>query len=75
MAKLSIESTIKELLDNKQVKEKLDELAPGLTKNPLLALAKNKTLKEVMDKLDNLLTDEVIDQLISFLKDLKDDEK
>lgn len=75
MAKLSIESTIKELLDNKQVKEKLDELAPGLAKNPLLALAKNKTLKEVMDKLDNLLTDEVIDQLISFLKDLKDDEK
>ncbi len=75
MAKLSIESTIKELLANEQVKDKLDELVPGLTKNPLLALAKNKTLKEVMDKLDNLLTDEVIDQLISFLKDLKDDEK
>jgi len=36
---------------------------------------KNKTLKEVTDKLDGLLTDEVIDKLIDFLKDLKDDEK
>lgn len=75
MAKLSIESTIKELLANKQVKDKLDELVPGLTKNPVLALAKNKTLKEIIDKLDNLLTDDVIDQIIAFLKDLKDDEK
>ena len=74
MAKLSIESTIKELLANKQVKDKLDELVPGLTKNPVLALAKNKTLKEIIDKLDNLLTDDVIDQIIAFLKDLKDDE-
>ena len=75
MAKLSIESTIKEQLANKQVKDKLDELVPGLTKNPVLALAKNKTLKEIIDKLDNLLTDDVIDQIIAFLKDLKDDEK
>jgi len=36
---------------------------------------KNKTLKEITDKLDGLLTDEVIDKLIDFLKDLKDDEK
>ncbi|MBR5521533.1 MAG: hypothetical protein IKU54_06000 [Oscillospiraceae bacterium] len=73
MAKLSIESTIKELLANEQVKDKLDDLVPGLSKNPLLALAKNKTLKEVMDKLDDLLTDDVIDQIIDFLKDLKDE--
>ena len=30
MAKLSIESTIKELLANEMVKDKLDELIPGL---------------------------------------------
>ena len=57
MAKLTIESTIKELLENKEVKNFLDDLVPGLTKNPLLALAKNKKLKEVMDKLDNLIDD------------------
>ena len=72
MAKLSIESTIKELLANQQVKDKLEELVPGLTKNPLLGLMKNKTLKEIVDKLDDLLTDDVIDKLIDFLKDLKD---
>ena len=71
MAKLSIESTVKELLANEQVKDKIEELAPGLTKNPLVLLAKNKTLKEIADKLDDILTDDVIDQLIEFLKDLK----
>ena len=75
MAKLTIESTIKELLDNKEVAKFLDDLVPGLTKNPLLSLAKNKKLKEVMDKLDNLIDDEMIDKLIKFLEDLKDDEK
>ena len=75
MAKLNIESTIRELLANEQVKDKIEELVPGLTKNPLLGLMKNKTLKEITDKLDGLLTDEVIDKLIDFLKDLKDDEK
>ncbi len=75
MAKLNIESTIKELLANEQVKDKIEELVPGLTKNPMLGLMKNKTLKEITDKLDGLLTDEVIDKLIDFLKDLKDDEK
>ena len=46
MAKLSIESTVKELLANEQVKDKIEELVPGLTKNPLVLLAKNKTLKD-----------------------------
>ena len=73
MAKLSIESTIKELLANEQVKDKIEELVPGLTKNPLLALMKNSTLKDILDKLDDVLTDDVIDRLIDFLKDLKDD--
>ncbi len=73
MAKLSIESTIKELLANPQVKEKLEELVPGITTNPIVALAKNKTLKEIVDKLDNLIDDKTIDMLIEFLKDLKDE--
>ena len=72
MAKLTIESTIKELLNNKEVKEKLEELVPGLTKNPLLKLAQNQKLKDIVDKLDDLITDETIDKLIDFLKDLKD---
>ena len=72
MAKLTIESTIKELLENKEVKNFLEDLVPGLTKNPLLALAKNKKLKEVTDKLDDLIDDEMIDKLIKFLEDLKD---
>ena len=72
MAKLTIESTIKELLNNKEVKEKLEELVPGLTKNPLLKLAQNQKLKDIVDKLDDLITDETIDKLIAFLKDLKD---
>lgn len=33
MAKLNIESTIKELLVNEQVKDKIEELVPGLTKS------------------------------------------
>ncbi len=74
MAKLSIESTIKELLANKQVKAKLEELVPGITTNPVVALAKNKTLKEIVDKLDNLIDDKTIDMLIDFLKDLKDEQ-
>ena len=72
MAKLTIESTIKELLENKEVKNFLEDLVPGITKNPLLALAKNKKLKEVTDKLDDLIDDEMIDKLIKFLEDLKD---
>ena len=72
MAKLTIESTIKELLENKQVRDFIDDLVPGLTKNPLLALAKNKQLKEIADKLDDLIDDEMIDKLIKFLEDLKD---
>ena len=72
MAKLTIESTIKELLANKEEKAKLEELVPGLTKNPLLKLAQNQKLKDIVDKLDDLITDETIDKLIAFLKDLKD---
>lgn len=72
MAKLSIESTVKELLANKAVKEKIDELVPGLTKNPLLKLAQNESLKDIVDKLGDLIDDETIDKLIDFLKDLKD---
>ena len=74
MAKLTIESTIKELLENKEVKNFLEDLVPGLTKNPLLVLAKNKKLKEVIDKLDDLIDDEMIDKLIKFLKELKDND-
>ena len=74
MAKLTIESTIKELLENKEVKNFLEDLVPGLTKNPLLVLAKNKKLKEILDKLDDLIDDEMIDKLIKFLKELKDND-
>ncbi len=72
MAKLTIESTIKELLANKEVKAKIDELIPGLTKNPILLLAKNETLKDIIDKVDDFIDDETIDKIIDFLKDLKD---
>ena len=75
MAKLSIESTIKELLANEAVKDKIDELIPGLTKNPILKLAQNETLKEILDKVDDLIDDETIDMLIKFLESLKDDKK
>ena len=74
MAKLTIESTIKELLENKEVKKFLEDLVPGITKNPLLVLAKNKKLKEDVDKLDDLIDDEMIDKLINFLKELKDND-
>ena len=74
MAKLTIESTIKELLENKEVKNFLEDLVPGLTKNPLLVLAKNKKLKEGVDKLDDLIDDAMIDKLINFLKELKDND-
>ena len=72
MAKLTIESTIKELLSNDQVKDFIDDLIPGFSKNPLLLLAKNKKLKEITDKLDDVLDDEMIDKIIKFLEDLKD---
>lgn len=72
MAKLTIESTIKELLANKEVKAKIEELIPGLTKNPILMLAKNETLKDIIDKVDDFVDDETIDKIIDFLKDLKE---
>ncbi|MBR5873378.1 MAG: hypothetical protein IKY90_01435 [Oscillospiraceae bacterium] len=72
MAKLTIESTIKELLANKEVKAKIEELIPGLTKNPILMLAKNETLKDIIDKVDDFIDDETIDKIIDFLKDLKE---
>lgn len=72
MAKLSIESTIKELLENKMVKDKLDELVPGLTKNPLVLLAKNESLKDIIDKVDDFIDDETIDKIIKFLEELKE---
>ena len=72
MAKLTIESTIKELLANKEVKAKIEELIPGLTKNPILMLAKNETLKDIIDKVDDFIDDETIDKIIYFLKDLKE---
>ena len=72
MAKLTIESTIKELLSNDQVKDFIDDLIPGFSKNPLLLLAKNKKLKEITDKLDDVLDDEMIDKIIKYLEDLKD---
>ena len=72
MAKLTIESTIKELLANDQVKDFIDDLIPGFSKNPLLLLAKNKKLKEITDKLDDILDDEMIDKIIKFLEELKD---
>ena len=72
MEKLTIESTIKELLANKEVKAKIEELIPGLTKNPILMLAKNETLKDVIDKVDDFIDDETIDKIIDFLKDLKE---
>ena len=72
MAKLTIESTIKELLANKEVKAKIEELIPGLTKNPILMLAKNETLKDIIDKEDDFIDDETIDKIIDFLKDLKE---
>lgn len=72
MAKLSIESTIKELLANEMVKDKLDELIPGLTKNPLVLLAKNESLKDIIDKVDDFIDDETIDKIIKFLEELKE---
>ena len=72
MSKLTIESTIKELLANKEVKAKIEELIPGLTKNPILMLAKNETLKDIIDKVDDFIDDETIDKIIDFLKDLKE---
>ena len=72
MAKLTIESTIKELLANKEVKAKIEELIPGLTMNPILMLAKNETLKDIIDKVDDFIDDETIDKIIDFLKDLKE---
>ena len=72
MAKLSIESTIKELMANKEVKAKIEELLPGLSKNPLFKLAQNETLKEIIDKVDDFIDDEAIDKLIKFLEELKE---
>ena len=37
-----------------------------------MKLAQNQKLKDIVDKLDDLITDETIDKLIAFLKDLKD---
>ncbi len=73
MAKLSIESTIKDLLANKEVKNFLEDLVPGITTNPLVLLAKNKQLKEITDKLDDLIDDKTIDKIIKFLEELKED--
>ena len=72
MSKLTIESTIKELLANKEVKNFLEDLVPGITKNPIMVLAKNQKLKDILDKVDDYINDETIDKIIKFLQDLKD---
>lgn len=74
MAKLTVESTIKELLANEEVKNFIEDLMPGITNNPMLTLAKNKQLKEVVDKLDDFISDETVDKLIKFLENLKDND-
>lgn len=45
----SLDSKAGELLKDKIAVEVLEKYAPGITKNPLIALAKGKTLKKLLE--------------------------
>lgn len=45
---VSLESKVGEILKNKKAVEVLEKYVPGITKNPMLALAKGMTLKNVL---------------------------
>lgn len=45
---VSLESKVGEILNNKKAVEVLEKYVPGITKNPMLALAKGMTLKNVL---------------------------
>lgn len=45
----SLDSKAGELLKDKRAVEILEKYVPGITKNPLVALAKGKTLKKILE--------------------------
>lgn len=45
---VSLESKVGEILKNKKAVEVLEKYVTGITKNPMLALAKGMTLKNVL---------------------------
>ncbi len=73
MAKLTIESTVKELLENEKVKAKVEELIPGVTSNPMVALVKSKPFKDIVDMLYTVTDGTTIEKFIVFLKELDEE--
>lgn len=69
--KYSLETAIKDLLANPMIKKKLEELVPGITTNPLVALAKNKSIKEITDKIPSI-DEKTLKSISDFLKTVKD---
>ncbi len=65
---LSQDSKLGDILANEKGKEVLEKHAPGITKNPQLAMAKNFTLKAIMPMSQGKLTP---DKLKAIDEDLK----
>lgn len=59
---LSVNSKIRELLENPALVALIDRLVPGLTSHPLIGVAKNFTLAKCAKLLPDVLTPEVMEK-------------
>ena len=57
---ISIDSTIKELLDDEKAKPVLERHVPQLISHPQLSMAKGMTLKQVAPMSQGMLTDDMV---------------
>lgn len=64
---LSVNSKIRELLENPALVALIDRLVPGLTSHPLIGVAKNFTLAKCAKLLPDVLTPEVMEKILDAL--------
>ncbi len=67
---ITLESTLKEVLDNPEAAAILDKYSPGFSKNPLLKLGMGMTLRKCVSFPQAKLTEEQIKALEEELKTL-----
>ncbi len=67
---ITLESTLKEVLDNTEAAAILDKYSPGFSKNPLLKLGMGMTLRKCVSFPQAKLTEEQIKALEEELKTL-----
>ena len=64
----TLETTLGELLDNPQAKALLDQQLPGLSTNPLAAMAKGMSLKAIAPMAKGMITPDKLKSIEDELK-------